>query len=102
MARWWRFNHGNGLATRYGHNEKLLVKEGDMVRKGQEVSLMGSTAIRPAPICILRCSRTARRWIRYASSRRPVGRQGPPGRGAAPRSRPRQKTISRPYGLSVQ
>ncbi len=36
-------NHGNGLATRYGHNEKLLVKQGDMVRKGQEIALMGST-----------------------------------------------------------
>src|ERR1700730_2813310 len=29
-------NHGNGLATRYCHNEKILVKQGDMVRKGQE------------------------------------------------------------------
>ena len=36
-------NHGNGLATRYCHNEKILVKQGDMVRKGQEVALMGST-----------------------------------------------------------
>ena len=42
-------NHGNGLATRYGHNEKLLVKEGDMVRKGQEVSLMGSTGHSTGP-----------------------------------------------------
>ena len=31
-------NHGNGLATRYCHNEKLLVKQGDMVSKGQEVA----------------------------------------------------------------
>jgi murein DD-endopeptidase MepM/ murein hydrolase activator NlpD len=36
-------NHGNGLATRYCHNEKILVKQGDMVRKGQDVALMGST-----------------------------------------------------------
>jgi murein DD-endopeptidase MepM/ murein hydrolase activator NlpD len=36
-------NHGNGLSTRYGHNEKLLVKAGDMVRKGQPIALMGST-----------------------------------------------------------
>ena len=42
-------NHGNGLATRYCHNEKLLVKEGDMVRKGQEVSLMGSTGHSTGP-----------------------------------------------------
>jgi murein DD-endopeptidase MepM/ murein hydrolase activator NlpD len=42
-------NHGNGLATRYAHNEKLLVKQGDMVRKGQEVSLMGSTGHSTGP-----------------------------------------------------
>jgi murein DD-endopeptidase MepM/ murein hydrolase activator NlpD len=36
-------NHGNGLATRYCHNEKILVKQGDMVRKGQDLALMGST-----------------------------------------------------------
>jgi murein DD-endopeptidase MepM/ murein hydrolase activator NlpD len=42
-------NHGNGLATRYGHNEQLLVKQGDMVRKGQEVALMGSTGRSTGP-----------------------------------------------------
>jgi murein DD-endopeptidase MepM/ murein hydrolase activator NlpD len=42
-------NHGNGLATRYCHNEKLLVKTGDMVRKGQEVALIGSTGHSTGP-----------------------------------------------------
>ena len=42
-------NHGNGLATRYCHNEKVLVKQGDMVRKGQEVALMGSTGHSTGP-----------------------------------------------------
>ena len=42
-------NHGNGLATRYCHNEKLLVKQGDMVRKGQEISLIGSTGHSTGP-----------------------------------------------------
>jgi murein DD-endopeptidase MepM/ murein hydrolase activator NlpD len=41
--------HGNGLATRYCHNEKLLVKQGDMVSKGQEVALMGSTGHSTGP-----------------------------------------------------
>ncbi len=36
-------NHGNGLSTRYGHNEKLLVKAGDIVHKGDAIALMGST-----------------------------------------------------------
>jgi murein DD-endopeptidase MepM/ murein hydrolase activator NlpD len=42
-------NHGNGLATRYCHNEKLFVKQGDMVRKGQELSLIGSTGHSTGP-----------------------------------------------------
>jgi murein DD-endopeptidase MepM/ murein hydrolase activator NlpD len=42
-------NHGNGLATRYAHNEKLLVKQGDMVRKGQDVALLGSTGHSTGP-----------------------------------------------------
>jgi murein DD-endopeptidase MepM/ murein hydrolase activator NlpD len=42
-------NHGNGLATRYCHNEKLLAKTGDMVRKGQEIALIGSTGHSTGP-----------------------------------------------------
>ncbi len=42
-------NHGNGLSTRYCHNEKILVKAGEMVRKGQEVALMGSTGRSTGP-----------------------------------------------------
>lgn len=42
-------NHGNGFATRYCHNEKMLVKQGDMVRKGQDVALMGSTGHSTGP-----------------------------------------------------
>jgi len=42
-------NHGNGMVTRYCHNEKLLVKQGDMVRKGQELALIGSTGHSTGP-----------------------------------------------------
>ena len=42
-------NHGNGLATRYCHNERVLVRQGDMIRKGQEVALMGSTGRSTGP-----------------------------------------------------
>jgi len=42
-------NHGNGMSTRYCHNEKLLVKQGDMVRKGQDLALMGSTGHSTGP-----------------------------------------------------
>ncbi|NNM61718.1 MAG: M23 family metallopeptidase [Steroidobacteraceae bacterium] len=42
-------NHGNGLATMYCHNEKLLVKVGQLVRKGQLISLVGSTGRSTGP-----------------------------------------------------
>ena len=42
-------NHGNGFATRYGHNAKLLVQVGDSVTKGQSISLMGSTGRSTGP-----------------------------------------------------
>ncbi|TXH04427.1 MAG: M23 family metallopeptidase [Nevskiaceae bacterium] len=42
-------NHGNGFVTRYGHNERVLVKVGDKVNKGQRISLMGSTGRSTGP-----------------------------------------------------
>lgn len=35
--------HTDGYATRYAHNSKILVKVGDVVAKGQELALLGST-----------------------------------------------------------
>lgn len=35
--------HGNGMVTRYAHAKAVLVKEGDVVNKGDEIALMGSS-----------------------------------------------------------
>jgi len=36
-------NHGKGIATRYGHQSKILVSDGARVTRGQLIGLMGST-----------------------------------------------------------
>jgi len=42
-------NHGNGYVTRYGHCEKVDVKVGDTVKKGQLIAQMGSTGRSTGP-----------------------------------------------------
>jgi murein DD-endopeptidase MepM/ murein hydrolase activator NlpD len=36
-------SHGDDYVTRYAHNKEILVKTGDVVRKGETIALMGST-----------------------------------------------------------
>lgn len=38
-----RISHGSGLETRYAHAAKLLVKEGDRIKKNQVIALVGNT-----------------------------------------------------------
>ncbi len=42
-------DHGGGLATRYGHLSKILVKPGQFVRIGETVGLIGSTGRSTGP-----------------------------------------------------
>lgn len=42
-------NHGGNLVTRYAHANRLLVKVGDVVEKGQTIALMGSSGRSTGP-----------------------------------------------------
>ena len=44
-------DHGNGISTLYGHNSKLLVNAGEVVKKGQAVALVGLTGYTTGTHC---------------------------------------------------
>ncbi len=42
-------DHGNGLTTRYAHASKILVKAGDLVKRGEVVAQVGTTGRSTGP-----------------------------------------------------
>jgi murein DD-endopeptidase MepM/ murein hydrolase activator NlpD len=44
-----KIDHGNGLVTMYAHASRLLVSEGQYVRKGQEIALVGESGFATGP-----------------------------------------------------
>ena len=44
-------DHGYGYTTLYGHMDKVFIKKGDIVLKGQQIGTVGSTGTSTAPHC---------------------------------------------------
>ena len=42
-------NHGNGIVTKYAHNDKLKVKRGQRVERGQIIATVGRSGRATAP-----------------------------------------------------
>lgn len=42
-------DHGNDLVTRYAHASKVLIKKGDLVKRGQKIAEVGSTGRSTGP-----------------------------------------------------
>jgi murein DD-endopeptidase MepM/ murein hydrolase activator NlpD len=44
-----QLSHGNGYETLYAHSQKILVKEGDVIKKGQVIALSGNSGRATGP-----------------------------------------------------
>jgi murein DD-endopeptidase MepM/ murein hydrolase activator NlpD len=49
MGKMVEINHGFGYVTRYGHLDKIMVKPGQKVKRGDVIGLMGSTGYSTGP-----------------------------------------------------
>jgi murein DD-endopeptidase MepM/ murein hydrolase activator NlpD len=44
-----KIDHGHGMATRYGHLQKVLIKRGEAVKRGDVIALMGNSGRSTGP-----------------------------------------------------
>ena len=42
-------DHGYGMGTRYGHLDKILIKKGERIKRGQKIGLMGNSGRSTGP-----------------------------------------------------
>lgn len=49
FGRWVRLSHANGVSSFYAHCSKISVKEGEQIRAGQTVALVGSSGASTGP-----------------------------------------------------
>jgi murein DD-endopeptidase MepM/ murein hydrolase activator NlpD len=78
-------DHGNGLVTRYGHASKLLVKKGDLVRRGQQIALVGTTGRSTGPhlhfeVLVQGVQQDPQKFLASAGKPVPVQAAAPPAR----------------------
>jgi murein DD-endopeptidase MepM/ murein hydrolase activator NlpD len=48
-------DHGNDLVTRYAHASRVLIKKGDLIKRGRRLQKSAPPAGLPGRICTLRC-----------------------------------------------
>lgn len=85
-------DHGNGLRTKYAHNQSNLVQVGDLVRAGQQIGRVGSTGRSTGSHLHFEVHQDGRRtnpmaFLRDIGQRRPVADTAIAQRPSAPDAR---------------
>lgn len=74
-------DHGNGVVTRYAHASRLLVKKGDIVKRGQKIAEVGSTGRSTGPhlhfeVMVQGVFQDPRKFLAAGQSSQPVAQAG--------------------------